>query len=295
MSEEKKRYGRVLKVFRLETEASVSVSDLGIQVQPVRADFIPLSSESLLRSAFESAGLTPEQVENALQKLTRTAKNEGFLIPIDGNGPNKTTDAPILLLQWLGTEEYKETESALRAFAGEVKIQHADVGTKTEAIAAIDSWLHGNPNAQFLFIGTHGDEDGLGPTVQNGVDWSELWSVLKNAVRPVALWLGACHSACAAKAWSPVQGYAPVNYIVGFPVRIKPAEIEKVLHKLLKMTGIDPITFVDEEIPKLRRQIPETTVVMHFIAPTKVGPVEYVDNDDFPNLVGMTLREYLKK
>ncbi|MBZ5700449.1 MAG: hypothetical protein LAN84_01230 [Acidobacteriia bacterium] len=209
--------------------------------------------------------------------------------------PNKTTNAPILLLQWLDTAEYKETKSALRAFGRKVKILHADVRTKLEAIAAIERWLQGNPNAQFLFIGTHGDEDGLGPTVQNGIHWSELWSVLKKAVRPVALWLGACNSACAAKAWSPVQGHAPVDYIVGFPVAIKADEIEKVLHELLKMTGIDPVTFVDEEIPKLRRALPKTTVVMHYKAPTKAGPVEYVDNDDFPDRVGMKLREYLQK
>lgn len=208
---------------------------------------------------------------------------------------NKKSDAPILLLQWLDTPEYKETNSALRAFGSEVKILHADVRTKLEAIAAIESWLQGNPNAQFLFIGTHGDEDGIGPTVQNGVDWSELWSVLKKAVRPVALWLGACHSACAARAWSPVQGHAPVDYIVGFPIAIKADEIEKVLHELLKMTGIDPVTFVDEEIPKLRRAVPKTTVVMHFRAPTKAGPVEYVDSDDFPNRVGMKLKEYLER
>ena len=96
MAEEKKGYGKVLKVFRLETEASVSVSDLGIQVQSVRADLIPLSSESLLRSAFESAGLTPEQVEYALQKLTRTAKNEGFLIPVDRPMPNSKNPNPDL-------------------------------------------------------------------------------------------------------------------------------------------------------------------------------------------------------
>ena len=82
MSEEKQGHGKVLKVFRLETEVSVSVSYLGKQVQSVRADLIQLSSECLLRSAFESAGLTREQVDYALQKLTRTAKNDGFLIPV---------------------------------------------------------------------------------------------------------------------------------------------------------------------------------------------------------------------
>ena len=83
MSEEKQGHGKVLKVFRLETTAEVSVSDLGIQVQSVCADFIPLSSESLLHSTFASAGLKPEQVDYALKQLKQIAKNEGFLIRID--------------------------------------------------------------------------------------------------------------------------------------------------------------------------------------------------------------------
>jgi hypothetical protein len=86
MSEKKKGYGDALQVFRLETEASVSVIVLGKQVQSVRADFIRLCDESRLRSAFESAGLTPDQRDYALQKLARTAKNDGFLVPI-GKGP----------------------------------------------------------------------------------------------------------------------------------------------------------------------------------------------------------------
>ncbi len=62
MSEETKEHGKVLKVFRLESNAYVSVRELGVQVQSVRADHVPLSSESRFRSAFESAGLTPKQV-----------------------------------------------------------------------------------------------------------------------------------------------------------------------------------------------------------------------------------------
>jgi hypothetical protein len=203
-------------------------------------------------------------------------------------------DAPILLLQWLDTPEYKETKTALAAFGQEVKIMHADVRTKADAIAAIERWLNGNPNAQFLFIGTHGDEDGIGPTVQNGVNWPELWTVLKKAARSIALWLGACHSACAAKAWSPIKGAAPVDYVVGFPVAIDAGEIEAVLHQLLKMTGMNPITFVDQEIPKLRKVVAKTTVLMHYKAPTKAGTLEYVDVDEFPKIVGMTLKQYLE-
>jgi hypothetical protein len=83
MSEKEREHGRVLKVFRLEKRAEVSVSDIRIQVQSVRADLIPLSNECQLRSAFESAQLTPEQVEYTLRKLKETVKDEGFLIPID--------------------------------------------------------------------------------------------------------------------------------------------------------------------------------------------------------------------
>jgi len=204
-------------------------------------------------------------------------------------------DAPILLLQWVDAKEYKETHAALKAFSKEVKIMHADVQTKAEAIAAVEKWLCNNANAQFLFIGTHGDDDGLGPTVENGVTWEELRSVLKKAAGSIALWLGACHSACAAKAWSPIEGYARVDYIVGFPVAIKASEIKKVLLQLLKMTGMDGITWVDQELPKLRKAVPHTNVRMHYKALTTAGPIEYVDFDEFPKRVGMTLKEYLEQ
>ena len=49
---------KALKVFRLETEVEVSVSDCGKQAQTVRADFIPTNDRERLRSHFESVGLT---------------------------------------------------------------------------------------------------------------------------------------------------------------------------------------------------------------------------------------------
>jgi hypothetical protein len=204
-------------------------------------------------------------------------------------------DAPILLLQWLDTAEYKETHAAMKAFSHEVKIRHADVAGKAAAISAIEQWLEHNPNAQFLFIGTHGNDAGIGPAVGEGIDWAELWGVLRKAVRPVALWLGACHSACAAKAWSPVKGHSPVDYAVGFPKAITAGEIEKVLLQLLTMTRINPITFVDQEIPKLRKALPNSQVQMHYRALTKAGKVEYVNVDEFPQRVGMSLKEYLER
>jgi len=200
-----------------------------------------------------------------------------------------------MLLQWVGPNEHKETETALAKFGGDVKIMYADVQTKAQAVAAIEKWLNGNRNAQFLFIGTHGDDAGLGPTAADGLDWPELKALLLRAVRPVALWLGACHSSFAAQAWSPIIGRLPVEYIVGFPGAILPDDVENVLLKLVEMTGLDPITFVDQEIPKLRKSISNTTVEMHYPAYTKAKITEYVNFDSFVTVVGLTLKEILQR
>ncbi len=87
--QEQNTAGKVLKVFRLETQAEVSVSELGLRVQSIHAEFIPLSGEAELASVFRSAGLMPTQVEYALKKLKGTARNEGFLVHIDQGQPSR--------------------------------------------------------------------------------------------------------------------------------------------------------------------------------------------------------------
>jgi hypothetical protein len=81
----KNRYGKALQVFRLETEAHVSIIDLDIQgeSQSVRAAIIPLDAENLLRSEFESAGLTRDQAHFATKTLKETEKDRGFLVHIE--------------------------------------------------------------------------------------------------------------------------------------------------------------------------------------------------------------------
>lgn len=206
--------------------------------------------------------------------------------------------APILIVQWLNEDDEKEGEEVWQRFHGEVELRFADVVGRDEAIESIRRWLHGNSNAQFLYFSTHGDESGLGPSNSNGFEWPELWDVLTKAVKRknprLALWLGACCSAYAARAWSPVSSDAPVNYIVGFPNPVGADEIGKVVKRLIKMTRLDPVTYVDEEIRKLRRSIPNTAVLMHYKAETKAGPTRYVDFDRFKEEVGMTLKQYLQ-
>jgi hypothetical protein len=208
--------------------------------------------------------------------------------------PENDHAAPILLVQWLGSNEYKETNAALSKFKDQVSIAHADVSSKADVLAAIGDWLTDNDNAQFLFIGTHGNDNGIGSDAADMVGWSELWEMLKKAGDAIAVWLGACHSAHAAEAWSPVCDGAPVEYVVGFPVAINASEIEKVLNELLRMTDTQSIVYVDEEIPQLRSAIAKTNVAMHYKARTTGGQIEYVDYDEFPARVGKSLKEYLE-
>jgi hypothetical protein len=74
MAEEKNPYDKALKVFRLEATADVSVSEPGMKVQSVPAEFIPLDNEDRLRLVFESAGLALKQVAYALAKLKKNRK-----------------------------------------------------------------------------------------------------------------------------------------------------------------------------------------------------------------------------
>lgn len=205
--------------------------------------------------------------------------------------------SPILFIQWLNPDDQKEAEDTWAKFHKKVEIRFADVATRDEALAAIKRWLHHNPNAQFLYFSTHGDARGLGPSISNGIDWPELWDVLTEAMKrkyPISLWLGACKSSYSADAWSPAQGRAPVEYIVGFPVEIDADDIYKVLNRLIKMTKLDAVTYVDEEMRKLRRSIRPTSVLMHYKAKTKAGEMRYVNFDTFRKEVGMTLKQYLE-
>jgi hypothetical protein len=205
--------------------------------------------------------------------------------------------SPILFLQWLDEKDKDEAEKVWAKFHKKVEIQFADAASKDEAITSIKRWLHRNPNAQFLYIAAHGDTKGVGRCSSDRIDWPELWDLLAEHVlrkRPISLWLGACKSSYSAETWSPVQRWAPVKYIVGFPVSIKADQIGKVLKKLIRMTKTDYITYEDEEIRKLRRAVPGTSVLMHHKAKTKEGEMRYVNFDTFRKEVGMTLKQYLE-
>jgi len=73
----------MVKLFRLKTQASVSIGESGKKIESVPAEFIPISDEAKFRSVLKSAGLNPTQIKFALEKLARTAENESFIVPLE--------------------------------------------------------------------------------------------------------------------------------------------------------------------------------------------------------------------
>ena len=200
---------------------------------------------------------------------------------------------PVCFLHWLEKpSDAREAEPVYQSLKSDLDITYRDVNNREAALAAITEWLADNPNAQFLFIGAHGDKDGLGDTVAGGVDWPELGTLLRSNRPCVALWLGACESSGAALGWSPVKEPIPASYIVGFPDKVLPMNIQPVLRQLVKMAGMT-VTYIDDELPKIKAIAGGTRVTMHYPAVCLDGSHRYVDVEDFEAEVGQTFHGYL--
>lgn len=201
--------------------------------------------------------------------------------------------APILLVNWLA-REIGEIDTALQSFGQEVLIKSAKSNSKEDVISVIGEWLSGNTNAQFLYIGCHGDSLGLfkddRQPLRDRLDWEELGEVLRQHAHTVSLWLGACDSAAVARAWSGRDDQIPVRYIVGFLGKIKAEEVSAVLQQLIKMTGHDPITYLDEELEAVRTLLPESKMVTYF----KIDK-RYLLTDYFEQESGESFRKYLER
>ena len=208
-------------------------------------------------------------------------------------------DAPVLLIQWLKPNEYRETQSVIKEFAGKnPRLALRDVKTKQELISVLKT-LESTDNCQFLFIGAHGVKDcngtyiGIGKSATDYIKWGELWEALSQAQMPPVLWLGACSSARCAEAWSPFPTEIPVlKWLVGFDKDVYPKEIEEILKALINMTSLNHITYAHEEIPRLKKLIAGTCVQMHYpVCFNKEG--RFVKTTDFPNVFNKTFSEHL--
>ena len=133
---------------------------------------------------------------------------------------NGAPPRPVLLIGW-GREGVKDIAAARNEFPCDEGMDCVDAwgADSTDVLDLIEDWLKDNPNAQFLYIGSHGNREGLTPVGKPKlgdpkIRWAKLAAALSKAKKPITLWLGACSSALAAGAWE--EDPPPVNLIAGF-------------------------------------------------------------------------------
>jgi hypothetical protein len=216
-------------------------------------------------------------------------------------GEQKMSSDPVCLLQWLKPGDFREVDAAWKAFSKSLNITLNVVSSKNEAIAAISEWLKGNSNSQFLYIGSHGIKDaaenylGLGADGDDFLTWDELRALLMRArLRPV-LWLGACGSSAVADAWSPIAGIrGPAAWITSFPDPVMPRACLSMLTQSLGDTSTAKIVFLDQELPRLRKQLHPVAVEQFYPAERADGVHAYVSVDRFEAETGVDFATYLR-
>jgi len=176
---------------------------------------------------------------------------------------------------------------------------HRSVELAADAQSAVSEWLNGNTNAQYCFIGTHGNTDLIGSSSQAGafVSWDEVWSWFSPHRLLGGLWLGACKSSSAAEAFSRLlstQGNV-IPYFYGFAEEIYPPEIEAILGSLIEFSDADHLTDLASELNVLRSAVPGTKVELYYPAATRNGAARYVNFDRFEDEVGITFSEFLDR
>ncbi|MCX7045008.1 MAG: hypothetical protein NTX50_05915 [Candidatus Sumerlaeota bacterium] len=209
--------------------------------------------------------------------------------------------APIVMIQWLKEGEYRETRSVVKEFAekNHPNLDLHDVSSVAEFRQALLS-LSADDDCQFLFIGSHGIKDtdgnciGIGKSEDDCISWIDLWHALAKAKTPPVLWLGACSSSMCAVAWSPFPtSKEVVKWLEGFQADIYPIEIENILRGLITLTGLDPVTYADEEISKLQSLVPGTCVQMHY--PVHLNNADcFLETSKFPSVLNKTFKEHLE-
>lgn len=210
---------------------------------------------------------------------------------------------PVCLIQWLAPRKSSEVADAWANFTKTTNISPHAVSSKSAAIEALSVWL-ATDNAQFLYIGSHGIRNwwmpwkyiGIGRRSDDFFTWDELGSLLMTAREPPVVWLGACGSSAAARAWTPIgNSVRPAARLTTFANAISPQVCAQLLDQCLKDTGMESgvIVHADEELPRLRNQLPCIKVQQFYPAKQRDGVRAYVNIDHFVEKVGVDFETYL--
>lgn len=204
---------------------------------------------------------------------------------------------PILLLQWLTDPgDGQEAAMAFAEFAAKFEVSHIDIGAvnggKSEVRHALLEWAKNNVDCQCVYIGCHGFSDRLGPsdsfpTDEVGITYRELWQWLQEAHKlhrkacrthrirqcemaigqrleawegRMDVWFGACQSTAAKDCWSDLSEQTkpwPVQSIIGFEDKPKPAQVSAFLRMLMSHQLFYPIVWSDQSWQLLMEELPD--------------------------------------
>lgn len=203
-------------------------------------------------------------------------------------------NAPFLFLQWLENPKHERIAKPIAsALSNVIDIVYRDVDSREKALISISEWLSGNDNAQVLFIGSHGDEKGIGDYANTGIDWPELGDFLLKHNKNIYLWLFACNSASIAKALSNRTISPPVKYIVGFPESVTAEELSPILQRLILAYDSKRIVYLDEEADFVRQIAGSTSVNFYFPVASPEGRAEYIETSEFYSKFGISYKNHL--
>ena len=130
--------------------------------------------------------LRPQQVDNVVRIAgARASSNmvasisQDDIATIARQAEIEAAQVPILFLHWLeNPADPREAEAVAAAVQNDIAVRYEDVADRNSVLRVIRDWLRDNKCAQYLFLGAHGDEDGLGDHVATGIDWPELGTLL---------------------------------------------------------------------------------------------------------------------
>jgi|GEM_PF-2431472 len=159
--------------------------------------------------------------------------------------------AALLFIQWLDADEVHEAKAIADEFSSRTDVAFVSAGNgghgKNVVHAAILEWAANNPDRQFLYLSTHGNQTGVGTKKGPLVTWGELWQWLKEAeMDHIEFWIGACEGSSAVTAWNPLlaaEGKPPVGSIIAFPKSPTTSDLRKFITAIMKdVTAMNMIT-----------------------------------------------------
>jgi hypothetical protein len=210
---------------------------------------------------------------------------------------------PICLIRWLAREGVSEVEKIASEAQSSVNLFWRPATEPSEVLSYLEEWGKGNDNSQCAYVAAHGLEDenqefiGIYDGVESSkwLSWLQLGETLARLEHTPVAWLGACGSAAAMPVWSEhiLPTYLPATWAIAFEEGVHYAVIEATLRKAIANMNLDPIAFLERELPLLREDAGQAVKMFYPAYTRDTKRSEYVDVDVFSERVGVDFQYFL--